>query len=153
MRRHRVRFGRVALCAGLACSAAQGCELQISAARSGQVLQVLPLGASREVVLAYRHSVTRTPVLETLALDGAGFVQQRIEFSVPGPGLPTEALPGERFERLADRFVVDRMQRRIGVLHMRVDPDQLQTLQAAGTIHPLPRWGAAALRLATHDCD
>jgi hypothetical protein len=50
-------------------------------------------------------------------------------------------------------FVYDRMQRRIGVLHMRVDPAQAQTLRAVGGIHPLTRWGATGLRLETSGCD
>ena len=146
--------GRVAatlLLTGLASACA--CELRISEARSGAALQTLPLGAAREVELSYQHSVTRTLVRETLAIDGQGFVQQRIEFSVPGPGLPTEALPGERFERRADGFVYDHMQRRIGVLQMRVDPAQAQTLRVAGTHHPLTRWGATSLRLDISGCD
>ena len=99
--------------------------------QSSKNRQSLP--PSRELVLAYLHSVTRTLVRETLTADAGGLVQQRIEFSVPGPGLPTEALPGERFERLPDHFVYDHMQRRIGVLTMRVDPAQAQTLQAGGS--------------------
>ncbi len=142
-----------ALCAGLAGPHAPACELRVAAARGGDTLQTIALPPSRELVLAYLHSVTRTLVRETLTADAGGLVQQRIEFSVPGPGLPTEALPGERFERLPDHFVYDHMQRRIGVLTMRVDPAQAQTLQAGGSTHALTRWGATALQLSTHDCD
>jgi len=145
------RAAATMLLAGLATATA--CELQISEPRSGRVLQTVALGPAREVELSYLHSVTRTLVRETLALDKQGFVQQRIEFSVPGPGLPTEALPGERFERRAEGFIYDQMRRRIGVLHMRVDPAQAQTLRAAGTSHALTRWGATALRLAAEGCD
>lgn len=152
MRPSSGRIGVAALVIGMAPCSAQACELRIAASNGGLALQTIALGPVRQVDLTYLHSVTKTPVRETLALDAGGFVQQRIEFFVPGPGLPTEALPGERFERLPDRFVYDNMQRRIGVLHMRVDPAQEQALQTGGTTHALTRWGATALRLSTHDC-
>jgi hypothetical protein len=131
---------------------AQACELHISAARSGQLLQTITLGRPQQIELSYLHSVTRTLVRETLAVDGEGFVQERIEFSVPGPGLPTETLPGEHFERQAGGFVYSHMHRRVPVLLMRVDPAQAQTLQADGVRHPLTAWGAQALQLAAQDC-
>lgn len=146
------RLAAAALVAALALPAARACEVQVRAARTGAALQTIGLGALREVELSYLHSVTRTVVRETLALDGLGFVQQRIEFSVPGPGLPTEALPGEVFERQADRFVYRQMERRVGVLHMRVDPAQAQTLSAGGVHHPLTAWGAIGLQLSPSGC-
>ena len=99
------------------------CTVHVDSARDGATLAVQPLVAVRRFDLTYLHSVTKTLVRETLAIDAEGFVQQRIEFLMPGPGLPTEALPGEVFERRPDRFVYDQMRRRIGPeLLMRVDP-------------------------------
>lgn len=151
-----------AVLAGLTCqtaiaapAAAGACELHVDPSREGATLAVQVLGAARRVDLTYLHSVTKTLVRETLAIDAEGFVQQRIEFLMPGPGLPTEALPGEVFERRPDRFVYDQMRRRIGPeLLMRVDPAQVQTLEVPGQPPlALTRWGARGLRLTLHGCE
>jgi hypothetical protein len=141
------------LAVATAAGAASACEIRVSRQRSDNVLQVVPLGSAREVTLTYLHSVTHTPVRETLALGRDGFVQQRIEFTEHGPGMPTEALPGERFLRTSHGFVIENMQRPVGILNMRVDPAQQQVLEAGGGAISLTRWGRQALRLQPHDCD
>lgn len=146
------------LLAGLGMAAAAGsgaaaCTLHVEPARGAGLTLDVPLPPTREFTLSYLHSVTRTWVHETLKADGRGLVQQRIAWSVPGPGLPTEALPGERFERTADGFLIDGMQRRIGRLAMRVDPQQQQTLEVAGHRHALATGGPAALVFGARGCD
>ncbi len=137
----------------LGASGALACEIRLLEHRSGAWLQSIALGSARHIDLTYLHSVTKTPVRETLALDAHGFTQQRIEFFEQGPGLPTEALAGERFVRLADRFVYDNMQRPLALLVMRVDPAQRQTLETGAAAFSLTRWGAKALQLQAHECD
>lgn len=139
--------------AAAARAGAAACTLHVEPTRGAGVTLELPLPPAREFTLSYLHSVTRTWVHETLQADGGGLVQRRIAWSVPGPGLPTEALPGERFERTADGFVIDGMQRRIERLAMRVDPQQQQTLEVAGHRHPLATAGPAALVLEARGCD
>ena len=143
------------LCIGLLVvgSSALACDVRVLQGRSDELLLSVHMGDIRQLDLTYLHSVTRTEVRETLALDASGFTQQRIEFLEHGPGLPTETLRGERFVRFGDRFVYDNMQRRLGDLHMRVDPTQFQTLKVGGVTYPLSRWGRQSLKLLVHDCD
>jgi len=139
--------------AAAARAGAAACTLHVEPVRGAGVTLDVPLPPPHEFTLSYLHSVTRTWVHETLKADGRGLVQQRIAWSVPGPGLPTEALPGERHERTADGFVIDGMQRRVGRLAMRVDPQQQQTLEVAGHRHALASGGPAALVLDARGCD
>ena len=133
-------------------SIASACEIRVLQGRTGVLLARVAMGSARQFDLRYLHSVTRTPVRETLAVDASGLTQQRIEFYEPGPGLPTEALPGERFVRLPDRFVYEHMQRPLGALRMRVDPAQRQVLQVGAVVEPLTRWGRQSLELQPHGC-
>lgn len=142
----------VAAVAWPALAAAQ-CRLQVRPVRGDGVSLDLPLPASQRFTLAYLHSVTRTWVRETLRADSQGLVQLSIAFSVPGPGLPTEALPGEAFRSSADGFAVDGMHRRIGPLAMRVDPSQHQTLELDGMAYPLTTDRPAALLLQARGCE
>ena len=151
MRGRRLRQTLPAALVALAAASAGACEIRIIDRNGGELESIAVSGGSL-VELRYLHSVTRTIVRETLGLDPRGFVQQRIEFLEQGPGLPTQALAGERYVRLPDRFVYENMQRTIGVLDMRVDPAQRQELEADGVTHSLTRWGRRSLRLEAHDC-
>ena len=128
------------------------CEILVFDQHGGLLRKGLALAPGQTVELSYLHSVTHSIVRETLAADAKGFTQQQIEFSEPGPGLPDQALPGEEFVRLSDRFVFRNMNRPIGVLNMRVDPAQQQQMTAGSTVVSLTQWGRRALRLAAHNC-
>jgi hypothetical protein len=96
--------------------------------------------------LTYVHSVTRTPVVERYRIDDATIVQTEIGFEQHGPGLPTQADHGGRFERRDGRFVVT-MERRFDVIVMRVHADQSPRLAAGGRTIDLAAWGSRALAL------
>jgi len=101
--------------------------------------------------ITYRHSVTRTPVIETYRATADRFVQTSIRFEQHGPGLPTAPGPGERWERIDGRFVVT-MARPLDELRMRVHADQAPALDVAGATLALTRWGNRAIGLLPSTC-
>jgi hypothetical protein len=149
----RAGYAAAAVLLSTAACGVRACEVRVLEARSGKVLQAIALGSLRRFDLTYLHSVTHTPVRETLALEQEGLVQQRIEFTEQGPGMPTQVLEGERFTREGGRFVFDQMHRPVQALRMRVDPAQRQALEAGGQTYSLVRWGRHSLQLLPHGCD
>ena len=101
--------------------------------------------------ITYVHSVTRTPVVETYVASPHGFVQTSIRFEQHGPGLPTEAGAGERWQRVDGRFVVT-MARPVATIRMRVHADQAPILEAPGATVALTQWGNRAIGLSPTRC-
>jgi len=138
----------IALLAGLAAATGvAGACLVLAPQPDGTALAQVPVpddGAA--FTLTYVHSVTRTPVIERYRIDADTIVQFAIEFEQHGPGLPTQADPGQRFERRGGRFVVT-MQRRFDVIVMRVHADQQPRLDVGQRQFDLATWGNRALAL------
>jgi hypothetical protein len=135
-----------------ASGAAPALCLVVAAAPSGEALDVIALdpGATR-LTLDYVHSVTRTPVVETYRASAEGITQTSISFTEHGPGLPTEGVDGERWERRDGRFVVT-MNRVFTTIRMRVHADQRPLLAVAGRSVALAQWGNRALDLHAGRC-
>ena len=138
----------VALLAGLALlPAARAACLVVAAHPDGPSLARVAIAASDPTfTLTYVHSVTRTPVRESYRIDGDSIVQTEIRFEQHGPGLPTEADEGGRFEQRNGQFIVT-MHRRFASFAMRVHADQQWRLVAAGQRIDLATWGNRALVL------
>jgi len=94
--------------------------------------------------IAYVHSVTRTPVVERYRLESGTIVQTELRFVEHGPGLPTEADPGQRLERREAGYVVT-LDRRFREIVMRVGAAQSPRLSSGATTIDLARWGERSL--------
>lgn len=150
---HAVLACAIAACGiAPAAGAAPALCLVVAAPPSGETLDVilLPAGAPR-FTLRYLHSVTRTPVVETYDAAPDGIVQTAISFTEHGPGLPTEAAIGERWEHTDGRFVVT-MHRTFATIRMRVHADQQPVLGAGASNVALAQWGNRALDLRSGPC-
>lgn len=76
--------------------------LAVDDADSGDRLLEVPVDDGDEVVLAYTHSVERTPVRDVYVVDGSELRAERMVFHSHGAGLPTENV-----ERTDEGFVVE----------------------------------------------
>jgi len=132
-----------ALCFAMAGPAASAC-LAIVARPEGTTLASVEAGDGFRI--AYVHSVTRTPVIETYRVDADAFVQTGIQFSEHGPGLPTQSDEGGSLVRVDDAFVMT-MQRRFDTIAMRVHADQSPVLVAGDRSLQLAAWGNRSLAL------
>ncbi|HEX7124693.1 MAG TPA: DUF1850 domain-containing protein [Thermodesulfobacteriota bacterium] len=97
------------------------------------------------VIYRFVHSVSRTPVEETWEVvngpSGAGLRLRRIVYQASGAGLPSSPeAPGATFERTADGFVVDGLDRAIGLpLDLRVTPAAENAITVGGETIDLTR--------------
>jgi hypothetical protein len=103
--------------------------------------------AGGEFEIAYVHSVTRTPVTERYSVEGATIVQTELRFVEHGPGLPTEADAGQRFERRPGGYVVT-LERRFHEIVMRIGASQSPRLAVGSTVLDLAAWGDRPLVLS-----
>ena len=134
------------LCFSLADVAAAAC-LVITARPAGSVLTVLALPpAAPQFILAYIHSVTRTPIRETYVVENLELSQTAIHFEQHGPGLPTGPATGETWQRDGTGWRVT-MQRRFPEIAMRVDADQSPQIVTATVALDLAQWGNRSLLL------
>ena len=122
----------------------EGC-LAIASYPDGEPLAQL---AATVFEMSYVHSVTRTPVVERYRLEGGTIVQTELRFVEHGPGMPTEADPGQRFERDDKGYVVT-LDRRFPMVVMRVDAARSPRLSSGGVTLDLAQWGNRALALRT----
>ncbi len=152
---HR-RVGRrrrlLAACAAIAAAAcamplhAGGCVI-VSAGTPGATLGAWPLPAEDAVLrLRYRHSVTLSPVEERYDVAGSTLVQTQIRFAEHGPGLPTQAEPGQAWSQEDGEFVL-RLARPLDGIAARVDPAQQPTLAVGARTIDLAQWGRRAIHL------
>jgi hypothetical protein len=132
-----------ALCIARAEPAAAACLTVVARPEGTTLASVEATGGFR---IAYVHSVTRTPVVETYRVDADAFVQTGIRFIEHGPGLPTQSDEGGRFVRVGDAFVMT-MQRRFDTIAMRVHADQSPVLVAGDRSLQLAAWGNRSLAL------
>ena len=136
-----------------AATPAPGLCIVVAEVAAGTPLEVVPLDRDAAVfTITYVHSVTRTPVDETYRVDGDGITQTSISFIEPGPGLPTEGAPGEKWERRDGRTVVT-MARPLAGIRMRVNPEQQPALFAAGKSYALAQWGTRSIALGAVHCE
>jgi hypothetical protein len=141
-----------ALFCPVAAAAGPALCIQVTAHPEETALASVPLPvADPGFTITYVHSVTRTPVVETYAASPERFVQTSIRFEQHGPGLPTEAGAGERWQRVDGRFVVT-MARPVATIRMRVHADQAPILEAAGAIVALTQWGNRPIGLSPTPC-
>lgn len=134
--------------AGLMPAMAWATCLAIAAHPDGRALDTIDAATFD---IRYVHSVTRTPVVERYRIDGAILRETSIAFREHGPGLPTEADPGQSFERTAEGFVVT-TDRAFDTIVMRVHAEQSPRLEAAGGAVDLSRWGNRAIALRAAPC-
>lgn len=140
-----------ALAPGLAAAAVDSACLSLSANPDGATLVRFGLPAGEPAfTIAYVHSVTRTPVVESYRVEGDAIVQTQIRFAQHGPGLPTQADPGGTFERRDGQFVVT-MARRLPVIVMRVHAEQRPRLAAGAVTVDLAEWGNRSIALRATD--
>lgn len=130
-------------------AAAAACALALRGFPGGEPLAQVPL-AQPEFALRYTHSVTLRPVESRYEIRNGRIVQTAEVFDEHGPGMATEPLPGERFERDGARFVLS-MRRPIERLIVSVQRLPAQKLVSGGDAIELMRFGERALEIAV-DC-
>lgn len=138
----------VVAAAALVPAIAQAACLAIAAHPDGAALDTIEAAAFD---VRYLHSVTRTPVVERYRIDGRVLRETSMQFREHGPGLPTEADPGQSFTRTRDGFVVT-TDRAFDTIVMRVHADQSPRLVAGGASVDLARWGNRAIVLRAAPC-
>ena len=83
---------------------------------------VIYTGAATEgktFAIKFRHSVQKTPVEETLAVDGKGFLLLSTKYRSFGVGLPFSAEEGN-FRQEGNNYILDNMNRHYDKLSLRV---------------------------------
>jgi hypothetical protein len=133
-----------------AAAAAGACALDVLDSPAGTPLARVPLAANGAFALRYTHSVTLRPVESRYELRAGRIVQTAEAFDAHGPGMATEAQPGERWETqytdAGQRFVLH-MTRPLPQLVVRLHPlPSFRLLVGARTID-LDQWGARAVEL------
>ncbi|QIE45669.1 DUF1850 domain-containing protein [Pseudohalocynthiibacter aestuariivivens] len=102
--------------------------------------------------MSFIHSVSRTPVLDTYQIDAGQIVQTSEIFQAHGAGLPSLGnemnATGWRHEN--GQFILD-LDRPIGAMIVRVQPEYKNTLHIADQTIALASLGHSALRIAACD--
>jgi hypothetical protein len=147
---------RVAAALLLAASvdAAGACALDLLDAPTGAPLAHVPLPPERTFALRYTHSVSLREVESRYTVRDGSLMQTAEVFDEHGPGMSTDAGPGEWFETQRDasgtRFVLH-MSRPIPRLVVRLHERPAFRLVVAGRETDLSRWNGRAIELRP-DC-
>ena len=134
----------------LAASASAACALDLIDSPGGTRLALVPLPADQTFALAYTHSVTLRPVESRYVVRGNRMLQTAEVFDAHGPGMATEAQPGERWEtqHAADgtRFILH-MERPMPRLVVRLHKLPAFHVRAGEQTIDLGQWDARAVEL------
>lgn len=138
----------------VAAAATAGCALDVLDTAAGARLARVPLPANSVFSLHYTHSVTLRPVEARYAVHDGRLEQTAEIFDAHGPGMASDALPGERWEtRHADdgtRFVLQ-MARPLPRLVLRLHELPAFSLLVGEQSIDLAQWGARSVELRA-DC-
>jgi hypothetical protein len=138
----------------LAANIHAACAVELLDSPGGERLARLPLPADRGFALRYTHSVTLRPVESRYVVRADRIVQTAEVFDEHGPGMATDAGPGERLDRQpgADgaRFVLS-TQRPLPRLVVRLHPVPAFRLLVGQETIDLAQWGARAVEIRA-DC-
>ncbi len=106
--RRRLLAGGAVVVAGATAVAAAGDErrLVVTDLASGDRYLDVAVSEGDGVVLAYTHSVEKTPVRDVYVVEGEALRMERTEFSSFGAGLPTDGV-----YRIEDGYAVDNDER------------------------------------------
>jgi hypothetical protein len=138
----------------IAANVGAGCALDLLASPGGARLARVPLPADQTFALRYTHSVTLRPVESRYVVRGNHMLQTAEVFDAHGPGMATEAQPGERWEtqHAADgtRFVLH-MARPMPRLVIRLHALPSFALRAGAQSVDLGQWGVRSVEVRA-DC-
>lgn len=133
-----------------AAAANAGCVLNVLDSPGGARLARVPLAPDNTFILRYTHSVTLRPVESRYVVRAGQLVQTAEVFDAHGPGMATDAQPGERWEtqHTADgtRFVL-RMDRPLTNLVIRLHALPAFALHAGQQTVDLGQWQTRAVAL------
>ena len=119
----------------------------VPGAASGERVLAMPVAnAHGTFALAYTHSVTRSPIVETYRATSDGLVQTAIRFDEHGPGLPTAATRNEQWRTRDGHFEVT-MARPLESVVIRVHGDQSPRLIVDERTIDVAQWGNRPLVL------
>jgi len=145
-----MRRAAFALLLAAAADAGAACALDLVDPASGTRLAQVPLATGADFALAYLHSVSLRPVESRYTLRGGVIVQTAELFDDHGPGMSTEALPGERLEtRRGDsgtQFVLT-MARPLPQLVVRLHERPAFRLLVEGRSLPLDQWHTRSIEI------
>ena len=138
----------------VAANVAAACALEVADARDGTRLVRVPLPADGSFALRYTHSVTLRPVESRYVVRDSRIVLTAEVFDAHGPGMASEAQPGERWEtrHTADgpRFVLH-TERPVPRLVVRLHPLPAFKLGVGTRTIDLSSWGTRAVEIRS-DC-
>ncbi|HEY9040086.1 MAG TPA: DUF1850 domain-containing protein [Roseovarius sp.] len=119
---------------------------------ANEPLTIHSLDRGETFALEFIHSVSRTPVIDTYRIDGGQIIQTSEIFLAHGAGLPSMAgevdATGWRHED--GKFILD-LDRQIGAMIVRIQPEYKNTLHTADRSIALASLGHSALRIAACD--
>jgi len=88
----------------------------------GKDLAIIPVRQGQVAVYTSIHSVSMTPLEETLVVEGSGFLAQKVRYKdQSGAGLPEQAYGGAEYYVEGDWMVIDGMDRYFESLSFRVN--------------------------------
>lgn len=144
-----VAFWATLLHAGIAQAAPSLC---ISAYPLGDRVATYPLDPEGQFALGFIHSVSRTPVLDTYKIQSGQIIQTSEIFEAHGAGLPSmgDEMDATGWRHENGQFILD-LDRPIGEMIVRVQPEYKNTLHIANQSYPLASLGHPALRFKACD--
>lgn len=137
-----------------AANAGAGCTLDVLEPPAGKRLARVPLPADNVFALRYTHSVTLRPVESRYVVRERRVLQTAEVFDAHGPGMATDAQPGERWETQhsaeGTRFVLH-MDRPMPTLVIRLHALPSFALLVGLRTVDLGQWGVRSVELRA-DC-
>lgn len=117
-----------------------------------QPLRIYRAGPAQTFELGFIHSVSRTPVIDTYRIDEGRIVQTSEIFLAHGAGLPSmsDEVDAIGWRHQDGKFILD-LDRPIGAMILRVQPEYKNTLHIADQSIALASLGHSALRIAACD--
>ncbi|MCX7568236.1 DUF1850 domain-containing protein [Sulfitobacter sp. F26169L] len=113
-----------------------------------RMIGLYPLTADGTFALEFIHSVSRTPVVDTYRIDANRIVQTSEIFLAHGAGLPSmgDEVDATGWRHENGRFILD-LDRPIGTMIVRIQPEYKNTLHLADESIPLASLGQSVLRI------
>ncbi|AXI44037.1 DUF1850 domain-containing protein [Sulfitobacter sp. SK011] len=116
---------------------------------SNEIVKTYPLDPGGTFALGFIHSVSRTPVVDTYEIAAGQIIQTAEIFKAHGAGLPstTNEMHATGWRHENGHFILD-LERPIGAMIVRVQPEYENTLHINGQSIALASLGHVALRIA-----
>ena len=117
-------------------AAAQNYRITASEKKTGRTLLSVEMNGNDRIELRTIHSVSLRPYSHIFKVDGdENIILDQAIYDSAGGGYPVLGDGTFRFEN--NKFIMENMNRFIGVLYLRVSPVSKETLIVSGTAYPI----------------